>query len=506
MGRPSVRQIRGDTVVFTATDEQMAALHAYKTGENIIIKAGAGTGKTSTLQLLAHDQPQRRGLYLAFNKSIATEAAKKFQGTGVTSRTVHSLAYRDFGRPFQERLNGRYQFWTVKSEILGIRERFDLGEGVKPRYMSRQTIVRLVMETVDAFCKSAALEITATLVPVPEGLAFTDGPAGAALHMQEFIASYARKAWDDLSAPAGQISYKHDYYLKRWQMSGPDLQTDFVLFDEAQDADEIMTDVVRKQTNTQVVAVGDENQGIYGWRGAVNSMNAFGGVRTHLTQSFRFGQAIADEANFWLDKLGSDMRLRGMPGAASSVWKSERQPEAILTRTNMGAIRAVIDSQERDVKVGIAGTTKAKELLSLGKAAMELRDKGHTNHRDLDFFNSWQEVVDFANEDDGGDIAALVKVIDDYGPERIIEAVEATVPVEQARTVVSTMHVAKGLEFFHVKIGPDFYEPGKDDDGQQKPLTRAEARLLYVGVTRAQRHLDPHHIDWAKTFEGGITD
>lgn len=90
--------------------------------------------------------------------------------------------------------------------------------------------------------------------------------------------------------------------------------------------------------------------------------------------------------------------------------------------------------------------------------------------------------------------------------ERIIEAVEATVPVEQARTVVSTMHVAKGLEFFHVKIGPDFYEPGKDDDGQQKPLIRAEARLLYVGVTRAQRHLDPHHIDWAKTFEGGIAD
>ncbi|WP_219812798.1 hypothetical protein, partial [Rathayibacter rathayi] len=152
-----------------------------------------------------------------------------------------------------------------------------------------------------------------------------------------------------------------------------------------------------------------------------------------------------------------------------------------------------IDSQERDVKVGIGGTTKAKELLSLGKAAMELRDKSHTNHRDLDFFNSWQEVVDFANEDDGGEIAALVKVIDDYGPERIIEAVKATVPVEQARTVVSTMHVAKGLEFFHVKIGPDFYEPGKDDDGQQKPLTRPEARLLYVGVTRAAPPRPPPH-------------
>jgi len=89
---------------FTPTDEQTAALEAFTRGGHLVIQAGAGTGKTSTLGLLATQLPQRCGRYLAFNRSIAQDAATRFPPT-VQCRTAHSLAYAALGYRYRERLN-----------------------------------------------------------------------------------------------------------------------------------------------------------------------------------------------------------------------------------------------------------------------------------------------------------------------------------------------------------------------------------------------------------------
>lgn len=105
-------------------------------------------------------------------------------------------------------------------------------------------------------------------------------------------------------------------------------------------------------------------------------------------------------------------------------------------------------------------------------------------------------------DDDGAEseIAALVRVVDKYGAPAVVRAMEATVPTTEADRTVSTVHVAKGLEWFHVRISDDFREPEFDKrTGEQKPLEAEEARLAYVAVTRAERHLD-----WAKTMTGGV--
>ena len=86
------------------TEEQEAIRDAYVAGEQLVVQAGAGTGKTSTLIALAEALPQKRATYIAFNKSIQVEAAKKF-GNNVTARTAHSLAYAKFGRLYAQRLN-----------------------------------------------------------------------------------------------------------------------------------------------------------------------------------------------------------------------------------------------------------------------------------------------------------------------------------------------------------------------------------------------------------------
>ena len=60
------------------TKEQEEIVKAVKGGKgNLKIKAYAGTGKTTTLFEIAKENPDKKFLLLAFNKSVAEEIRKK---------------------------------------------------------------------------------------------------------------------------------------------------------------------------------------------------------------------------------------------------------------------------------------------------------------------------------------------------------------------------------------------------------------------------------------------
>jgi hypothetical protein len=80
------------------TPEQEQARELFLKSEGLRIDAYAGTGKTTTLQLLANSNAQR-GLYLAFNRSIAEDARQKFPPQ-VACATSHSIAFRGVRRTF----------------------------------------------------------------------------------------------------------------------------------------------------------------------------------------------------------------------------------------------------------------------------------------------------------------------------------------------------------------------------------------------------------------------
>src|ERR1700757_858828 len=77
---------------FQPIPEQQHALELFLKGGSLRIDAYAGTGKTTTLQLLAKNSKQR-GLYLAFNRTIAREAKQRCP-RGVLCATSHSIAFR----------------------------------------------------------------------------------------------------------------------------------------------------------------------------------------------------------------------------------------------------------------------------------------------------------------------------------------------------------------------------------------------------------------------------
>ncbi|MGF6297833.1 ABC-type taurine transport system ATPase subunit [Paraburkholderia sp. WC7.3d] len=89
---------------FIPTKEQQAVVEAALRVGDLKIKAFAGAGKTSTLQLVAGHFGHRRGMYLAFNREIAANAARRFP-SHVGSRTMHSLAWASVSLSLRNRMS-----------------------------------------------------------------------------------------------------------------------------------------------------------------------------------------------------------------------------------------------------------------------------------------------------------------------------------------------------------------------------------------------------------------
>ncbi len=461
----------------TPTAEQQQILDAFATGESLVIEAGAGTGKTSTLKMIAAST-DRKGLYLVYNKKAAYDAKKKFTGTNTEALTTHSLAnkaIRTAGGPIAKllnRLNGDRVPSKDAINILGIPSG---GYRDGENQIAAWIISRSALEAVKRFCGSADEEINWYHVPAVDGIENNDA-------YRRYVVQYARKAWEDINSPNGRLTFEHDHYLKIWALTNPVLDAEFILLDEAQDTAPVLEKIVMAQSQQKVV-VGDRCQALYEWRGAVDAMTNFAcDQRLMLTQSFRFGQEVADVANTYLDQLDTPLRLSGTPSIESKIVEAMDEPNAILCRTNATAIEYAMQFQAQGKKVAVVGGTKEIEYFT--QQAEKLQTTGRASHPDLVAFKSWGEVVGYSKTDEGADLRVRVSLIEKYGVPAILQVCAASVAEGKADLEVSTGHKAKGAEWDRVKIGKDFAPTENATPGD------AELRLLYVAVTRAKLELD----------------
>lgn len=154
-------------------------------------------------------------------------------------------------------------------------------------------------------------------------------------------------------------------------------------------------------------------------------------------------------------------------------------------------------------KVAITGG--GREILALAEAAITLKAGAGTSHPELFAFRTWGEVQDYAENDPGGsDLQVFVKLIDDHGPETIIDAVRQLSDERDASLVISTAHKAKGREWETVQIASDFREPKKNPEKPDEPpqISPLEAMLAYVAVTRAKLTLDRSGLAWVDKYAG----
>ncbi len=473
-------------MAFTPTPQQSDIIDAVATGEDVVVEALAGTGKTSTLNLLARARPGKKMTYVAFNASIAGEAKRKFP-SNVTAKTAHGFAFGHImkSRPgLKDRLQnqGRVPRWRV-AQILRLPSEFTFGN---LRLRDGQ-LAGLTTEAVGRFCSSATDTLLPTHIPKVPGLDTEE----ARKALQEFLLPFVQRAWDDMTSDRGQLRFTHDVYLKLASMDPSfRLPGDVVLADEAQDLDPVVLHIIRRmqaEHDAQIIPVGDSNQQIYEWRGAIDALEQFEvKYRQPLTKSFRFGPAIAEEANRILSLLPTDLRVQGHePVESELAFLSD--PDTVLCRTNAEAVARLLTAQVNGVAAGLVGGTQQVEWLA--KAALDLSEGRPTDHPELRAFDTWAQVQSYVEEEkDARDLQVLVRLVDRHGPETLLEAVERAVPEQSAQLLISTAHKAKGREWRRVKLAADFDTPISEET--EDGLLHGELRLAYVACTRAQEYLD----------------
>jgi hypothetical protein len=465
------------------TEEQQAVIEAARGAGNLKVKAFAGAGKTSTLQLVAERFGQRRGMYLAFNREIAASAARRFP-PHVGSRTMHSLAWASVSPMLRSRvsLQGEPPHELAARYGLGPLEvRTVTGKAVE---IAPFEIGRMIADGRDRFCRSADLCPATQHIIVDEKI-----DEAVAAQLRTYLLPYVGQLWEEGAAARAAIAISPDVLLKLWAFSQPRIEADYILFDEAQDSDGVMLSVVGRQRHAQIIYVGDPYQQIYEWRGAVNAMAQIDAPERALTESFRFGATFAALASRLLALLGERTPIRGQKAIRSIMVEDPALAppvDAILCRKNVTAIWQFAAGLEAGHRPAIR--MSPAEILAYADGADRLL-AGQRAFRPAAFslFETWSDAQAFARSAFGQDLLPVVRIVDELGTGYLRALAQRSAAEGAADYVISTVHRAKGLEWKRVKVANDFRlrradgSPMPDDD---------ELRLLYVAVTRAQHVLD----------------
>lgn len=464
------------------TDEQLHAIDVAQNLESMKVSAYAGATKTSTGIMISNSLSDRskRGLYVVFNKGNQIEASMKMK-KGVECRTFNSLAWEGKGKHYehkmQMRLNGRLIADEFEIESLY------LPSGKIPSL----AIGNAVLSTISEFCKDMSPEISEIHVPEPDILGLTKNDL---MEFRRAVTPYARKLWGYMIDRESPAPIGHNGYMKLWAISNPKISGfDYAIFDEAQDASDLMIEVMNRQ-DFPVFWFGDRWQQIYAWRGAVNAMQKISVEHEcRLTRSFRFGPELAEKANIILRYLGEEVPLIGA-GPATRLG-AVTQAKAIISRKNATLVQNFMGELARGRKASIQ---KDKDLLGFCHSARRLKDE-NVGTGSLSLFKTWKDLVEYSESDDGRDMSSFVNAVSKYGIDNIERAVQKSNP-NDCEVILTTAHQCKGLEWDSTFISSDFKLPDL-----KNPPNEEEIRLVYVALTRGKTEVDARNIDFRK-FEG----
>lgn len=455
----------------TLTLEQESHINTILNGSDYAIQAPPGSGKTFLLLALARKM-KGYGLSVSFNKLLAIEASKKFSQS-TQCKTGHSLAYGAVGYKYKKRLR--------KLTGKHLADTQDIGDW--SFYNNPANKGYLILNTIRKYCYSA--DKTFSFKHLPKLPIIEDHKLDT---MRLDLLEQAQNIFDKMADLNNDISITHDIYLKLWALTEPTINKDYIFFDEYQDSNPVIAQVIKSQS-CQKIFVGDQFQQIYAWRGAVNALQEESLTKLYITQSFRFGEEIARLTNQIIQSYYPHnftyKPFHGNQDIQSQVSYSPiNNINCTICRTNKGVIAETINSLEHNKSVHILGGTQP--LTYLINSIFQLKAKGFTNHPDLFLFSSFIDLKEYADSPMGGDLKPVLKLLEIYGRERLLNILESTQQnASNAEITITTAHKSKGLEWSNVRLANDFKIPTPDIMPSQE-----ETNILYVAASRALHKLD----------------
>jgi len=469
------------------SDKQVAIFEFTEHGVgNAIIEAVAGSGKTTTI-VEALKRVRGSSLFLAFNKSIATELGKR----GVNARTFHSLTYSAVLRHVGARDVDQNKLRKLCDQYMTGEDREFYGSfACRLVGLARQVgIGCLVPSTEQAWMDIC---IQHDLEPESE---FADLGRGIELAQKLLDASNASDTvdFDDLL----YLAVKEGLTLPKF---------DFVFVDEAQDTNAIQRALLRKvmHKDSRMIAVGDPAQAIYGFRGADSqSLNLiaseFNCIRLPLSISYRCAQAVVSHARNWVT------HIEAAPGAPEGEvlnlnysWDSKTfaPNDMVVCRTTAPIIGLAFKLLRAQVPVRVMG----KEIGQGLKNLINKMNAGNIEHlqakleawRDREVEKLVAKREETKAEAIADKVACILCLIDALAEsERTVFNLMQTIDKMFAdgvnQVVLSTIHKAKGLEADRVfwLNSSKCPSPWARQEWQQEQ----ERNLCYVATTRAKTTL-----------------
>ena len=321
-------------------------------GGPLLILAGAGTGKTTTLSarvawLVSRGVPPERILLLTFTRRAAREMLQRTRAMiampagrrGVLGGTFHSVAHH-FVRRHAGALGLPDGFGVLDAgdaaDLLDLlREEHGHAERER-RFPKKSTLLDAYSRTVNA--QRPLSEVIALSFPWCEE------------HCEDIAGLF--KAYTARKRALGVVDL--DDLLLFWRalaadaVVGSQLENHFdhVLIDEYQDVNGLQADIVRclRRECREVTAVGDDFQAIYGWR-AASSRHILefpdhfpDATVVALERNYRSTQPILDAAN-----AVSAQATRAFPKQLQSERENGARPELVFCRDESAQAAEVCD-------------------------------------------------------------------------------------------------------------------------------------------------------------------
>ena len=254
--------------------------------ESLLIDAGPGSGKTTTLVMAAHAMDPAPTLCLAFNKKIAEEMGKRMP-SHIQCATMNSIGHKAWGQFLSKRLtlamDKSYKLVKTYGEQFKGQEAKAYGE-IFP------SLLRAVRGAKSAgYIPYKFNELGRGLISEPD---FLDGLDTDAALTPFFVTALNHILAESITQSfAGLIDFDDQIYMSGL-FGGVFPRYPVVMVDEAQDLSPLNHEMLKLSVKDRIIAVGDPNQGIYGFRGAhATSMEVlkatFGMSELTLSVSFR---------------------------------------------------------------------------------------------------------------------------------------------------------------------------------------------------------------------------
>lgn len=469
--------------------EQLAIFEWFSAGTgHRVVKARAGTGKSTTIKQGLLIARESRRLYAVFNKKNQREAVEKINHPQIDVLTLHGLGFR-FIRNFWR--NAKPDDYVEMDRILAA------SPGIPED--PANAVERLV-----GFAKNSFIGM-----PLPEMLFALANDRGifSGLEAPEdggwTVGKLALVAYDAMKAAftrdsQGRISFNDMVWLpvaQNWVKPCYDL----VCVDEAQDMNLPQLEMATRACTPEgrICVVGDDRQAIYGFRGAAQDgmelmRQKLNAEVLGLTITYRCPKAVVAIAN----EIVPD--YHAAPEAPEGVVEeielaklvsTAQIGDAILSRLNAPLMSTCLQLLRNNVPARIEGRDVGRQLVGMVR---KLKARSVPDFlRKLDAWGEKQRA-----RVTGRNIEAKLSLIDDQvatlsavaeGAANVA-AIEAKITslFEDSGTstkpsvVLSSVHKAKGLEWDRVFVLVGTFRKSKGEE---------EANIYYVAVTRAKKTL-----------------